>query len=233
LFIPETLRKLWIAIGFFAGYALLPPFIMVRRVFLDRRLRFLLICLAAAMAGMLIQIYLIPHYLAPFTALFYALGLQAMRHLRVWRPEGRPVGLAVLRLTIAACVLLIAVRLFAVPLGVSVPEWPAGNWSLMWFGPEHFGTERDQIEKQLEALLGKQLAIVRYSKEREPLDQWTYNSADINGAKVVWAGEVDPASDNDLLIHYGNRQAWLIEPDTRPVRVSPFRFQVKSTPSLH
>jgi len=103
----------------------------------------------------------------------------------------------------------------------------------MWFGPEHFGVERDRIEKQLEALPGKQLAIVRYAREREPLDQWTYNSADLSRSKVIWAGEVDPASDRDLLFKYGNRQAWLIEPDTRPVRVSPYPLQVQATSSQH
>ena len=66
---------------------------MMRRVFLDRRIRFLVVCVLVLTAGMAIEIFMIPHYLAPFTAAFYAIGLQAMRHLRVWKPEGKPVGL--------------------------------------------------------------------------------------------------------------------------------------------
>ncbi|MGI8770917.1 MAG: hypothetical protein ACR2JE_05735, partial [Acidobacteriaceae bacterium] len=66
---------------FFTGIALLLPLIMMRRVLMDRRTRFLVLCLPVLMAGMLCQIFLISHYLAPFTAVFYAVGLQAMRHL--------------------------------------------------------------------------------------------------------------------------------------------------------
>ena len=72
---------------------------MVRRVFLDRRLRFLIVCVLVLAAGMAIEIYLLPHYVAPLTAAFYAIGLQMMRHLRLWKPEGKPVGLTLVRLT--------------------------------------------------------------------------------------------------------------------------------------
>jgi hypothetical protein len=42
---------------------------------------------------MTIQVFLLPHYFAPFTAAFDAIGLQAMRHLRLWKPQGRQAGL--------------------------------------------------------------------------------------------------------------------------------------------
>ena len=58
----------------------------------------------------------LPHYVAPFTAAFYAIGLQAMRHLRLWKPEGKPVGLAMVRFAVTVCVLLAGVRVFAAPL---------------------------------------------------------------------------------------------------------------------
>ena len=82
-----------ISIQFFSGIALLSPLIMLRRVFFDRRIRFLVLRLLVLTVGIAIQIFLVPHYLAPFTAAFYAIGLQAMRHLRFWGPENKPVGL--------------------------------------------------------------------------------------------------------------------------------------------
>ena len=45
------------------------------------------------------EIFLIPHYMAPFTAAIYALGLQAMRHMRQWRPGDQTVGITLTRLT--------------------------------------------------------------------------------------------------------------------------------------
>jgi hypothetical protein len=224
LFVPKTVNKIWLAVEFYASYALLPPLMMLPLLRRDRRTRLLMVCLLVLMAGAVVMVYLIPHYLAPFTAAFYAIGLQCMRHLRVWTPEDRPAGMAMVRLTVTVCFVLTAVRVFSTPLKVTGPEWPAGNWVLSWFGPEHFGTERAQIESYLEHQPGKQLAIVRYASKHQPLDQWVYNSADIDGSKVVWAGEVDSTSDRELLDYYQDRKVWLVEPDSTPARIFPYRL---------
>ena len=221
-FVPSNLKTAWRNTQFFAGFALLPPLLMLPRLFLDRRIRFLMLCVLVLMAASSIMMYVLPHYLAPFTAAFYAIGLQAMRHLRLWAPEGRPAGAAIVRLTVTLCVMLAGLRLFAGPLELGVPQWSSGGWFWTWAGPEHFGTERAGIENYLEHLPGKQLAIVRYAHKRVPQDQWVYNSADIDVSKVVWAGEVDPGSDRELLNYYCDRKAWMIEPDQTPARVSPY-----------
>jgi hypothetical protein len=231
-FVPKTAGKIFLAFGFFASYTLLPPLIMLPRVFRDRRLRFLVICVLVLIAGIVVMIYLIPHYLAPFTAAFYAIGLQCMRHLRLWTPEGKPAGMAMVRLTVTVCFVLAAVRVFSTPLKVTGPEWPAGNWVLSWGGPEHFGTERAQIEAYLEHQPGKQLAIVRYASKREPLDQWVYNAADIEGAKVVWADDDGSVGDRELLKYYHDRKMWLVEPDSTPARISPYPLP-SATAALH
>jgi hypothetical protein len=146
----HTLIKAVAGTLFFCGVALLPPLLMFRRVLRDRRTRFLVQCMGVMIAGLIVQIFLIPHYLAPFTAVFYALGLQAMRHLRLARIDGRPVGLGWVRLTVTLCVLLAGVRLFAVPLHLSIPEWPVSKWNDNWYGPDEFGKERAHIETGLE-----------------------------------------------------------------------------------
>jgi hypothetical protein len=224
-FVPYTLEKAGFTILFYAGFLLLIPMLMVRRIFLDRRIRFLVVCVLILAAGLIIEIYLLPHYVAPFAAAFYAIGLQAMRHLRVWRPEGKPVGLALVRFTVTACILLAGLRLFAQPLGMAPPEWPPSNWNFTWFGPEHFGTERAQIETQLEQRPGLQLVIVRYASDHYPLDEWVYNRADIDASKVVWAREMDIGNNLDLIRYYKDRTVWLVEPDATPARVSPYPFE--------
>ncbi len=123
---------------FYSGLVLLLPLIMLRRVFLDRRIRFLVICMLVLIAGMLIEIFLVPHYLAPFTAVFYAIGLQAMRHLRVWKPDGRPVGLTLVRLIVTLCVVLAGLQVFAAPLHLRGAVWPA--WAPEWYGEGNSGS---------------------------------------------------------------------------------------------
>ncbi len=221
-FFTETSLKAIRCFEFFAGFALLPPLIMMRRVFLDRRIRFLVLCLLILAAGMVIEIYLVAHYLAPFTAAFYAIGLQAMRHLRVWSPGGQPVGVTMVRLTIVFCIVLAGLRLFTGPLHIVIPEWPASEWADKWYGPEHFGVQRAQVEAGLEQLPGKQLAIVRYFPGHVQLDEWVYNRADIDGSKVVWAREMSAADNLELIHYYHDRKVWLVEPDAQPATVSPY-----------
>ena len=232
-FVPTLLMKSMIAIRFFAGIALLLPLVMFRRALADQRIRFLVLCLAVLMAGMIIEIFLIPHYLAPFTAVFYAIGLQAMRHLRVWSPEGKPVGLAMVRLTVVICLAMAGLRLFAAPLNLQVGEWPAAKWSGMWYGPEHFGVERARIQSQLEQLPGNQLVLVRYSEIHNPLDEWVYNSASIDSSKVVWAREMDSENNLELQHYYRDRKVWLVEPDTTPASVTPYPVATQQSTAAH
>jgi hypothetical protein len=224
-YLPHTLAKAGFAFIFFAAFALWPPLIMVHRVFLDRRVRLLVVAMLILTAGMAIEIYMLAHYLAPFIAAFYAIGLQAMRHLRVWKPEGKPSGLAMVRLTMTVLVLMAGIRVFAEPLRMAPPEWTPGNWNFTWYGPEHFGVERGQIESWLEQQPGKQLVIVRYFGNHYPLDEWVYNRADIDGSKVVWAREMDAKDNLELIHYYGDRRVWLVEPDAIPARITPYPMQ--------
>jgi hypothetical protein len=221
-FLPSTLDKAAVAILFYAGPALFFPLIFMRRIFLDRRIRFLVLCTLVLMAGMVIEIYLMAYYLAPFTAALYAIALQAMRHMRVWKPEGRPVGVTLLRFLIFVCVSLAIMRPFARTFHLAPPEWPPSNWNVSWTGPEHYGVERTRVEAQLSKLPGDQLAIVRYSSDHHALDEWVYNDADIDGSKVVWAREMDAADNLQLTHYYRNRTVWLVEPDATPARISPY-----------
>jgi hypothetical protein len=221
-FATQTVVKAARAILFFAGFALLAPLVMMGRVLRDRRTRFLVICMLCLMAGMVIEVFMIPHYLGPFTLVFYALGLQAMRHLRVWRRSDTGAGKTLVRFSVAVCVLMAGLRLFAVPLHFAIPEWPASEWSTYWFGPQHFGVERAAIEAQLEKLPGQQLVLVRYTDDHNPLDEWVYNGADIDGSKVVWAREMGGADNEELFHYYAGRKVWLIEPDASPAKVSTY-----------
>jgi hypothetical protein len=232
-FLPETLFKILRTFEFYAGLVLLVPLIMIRRVFLDRRIRFLVLCVLLLAAGMVIEVFLIPHYVAPFTAAFYAIGLQAMRHLRVWTPGGQPVGTTIVRLMVAICVLLAGVRLFPGPLKIALAQWPASAWTDRWYGPDHFGTERARVEAEMEHMAGRQLILVRYSARHNPLNEWVYNGPDIDDSKVVWAREMDGAHNLELVHYYPDRKVWLVEPDALPAVVMPYPSPQEQAGDLH
>lgn len=210
---------------FFTGISLLVPLVMVRRIFWDRRMRFLAVCVLVLAGGTAIEIYFEAYYLAPFIAALYGVGLQMMRHLRVWKLGRNPVGLALVRFIVATCVVMAGVRMLAEPLHLEPPEWDPGQWNLVWYGPQHFGAERAQIEARLSQLPGGQLAIVRYWGNHYPVDEWVYNGADIDRSRVVWARDMGPMENRELIRYYGNRKVWLVEPDATPARVTPYPMQ--------
>ncbi len=71
--------------------------------------------------------------------------------------------------------------------------------------------------------------IVRYKPDHEVLEEWVYNEADIDGSKVVWARDMDTAKNNELIDYYKDRRLWLLEPDEKPVRVTPYVPDIPST----
>jgi hypothetical protein len=176
---------------------------------------------------LLIEVFMLPHYLAPFTAAFYALGLQAMRHLRVWSPNRRPVGLAMVRLTVALCVLLAGGRLVAEQVHLDLGGWP----SIAWYGSSDRGVVRARVDEQLQHLPGKQLAIVRYKPEHDPRIEWVYNTADIDHSKVIWARETDEADMQPLLRYYNDRNVWLVQPDSSASVLIPYTVGAGQRPS--
>ena len=221
-FVPATLRKAAGVVVFFAAFALLPPLILMHRVFLDRRIRLLAVCVGVAAVSMVIGVFTFAHYLAPFTAAFYALALQAMRHLRLWEPKGRPVGKTMVRLSIAVCVVTGALSILAAPLHVKLPAWPRVGWTTAWQSTGHDGLERARVSALIEQEPGSQLAIVRYGKGHNPLDEWVYNGADLDQSKVIWARDGEPAAIQELVEYYQHRKVWLVEPDAVPATVIPY-----------
>jgi hypothetical protein len=219
-YFPSVVGKFEFATLFLAGFVLLPPLIMCRRVLLDRRVRFLVVCAGMLVVSLMTESFFIPHYLAPFTATLYALGLQAMRHLRVWQPGRAPVGRAMVRLITATCVLIAVFTIVGAALSLH-----ASGPSLQQQQP---GSARAQIQTRLEALPGRQLIFVRYLPTHDPTDDWIYNRADLHNAKIIWAWDMGPAANLELMRYYSGRKAWLVEPDTNPAMLLPYSFSAQT-----
>jgi hypothetical protein len=231
-FLPDLLIRGGRVLYFYAGILLLPPLFMMRRVLLDRRVRFLVLCVLILIAGASMEIFFIPYYLGVYVAAFYVLGLQAMRHLRLWRPGDNPVGLALVRFTVVLCILLGVIRVFAGPLHIGLAQNKGGEWAAEWYGPGPWGAARARIEDTLDQMPGGQLAIVHYSPGHDPTDEWVYNTAGINNSRVIWARDMGPAQNLDLIHFYKNRTVWLVQPDQNPAEVTPYSVaeEVNSAP---
>jgi hypothetical protein len=82
---------------------------------------------------------------------------------------------------------------------------------------------RKPVEKQLAALPGEHLVLVRYSKDHNSGEEYVYNDSDIDDAKTVWAREIPGMDLGPLLNYFRNRDVWVYEPDKDDSTVSPYR----------
>jgi len=208
LYLGPKFRHLW---GFFLGAGLSLPLLMFgRRVFNDRRMRGLLLPTVLTLAAVLMEPWSVPHYLAPATGAILALTVQAIRHLRVWRPAGMFLSRAVL----AMLVLSVMVR--------ATHLLPAGNSPISWCCVSPGNVDRANLLKSLEQRPGRQLVIVRYGPTHYFHTEWVYNEADIDHAKVVWARDMTAPENRELIAYFHDRNVLLLEPDAQPVKVTTY-----------
>ena len=179
------------------------PFVSRTPALRDRRIRMLTPAFALAITGLAVELWFSPHYAAPITCLLYAILLQSMRHLRLWRVEAQPSGQFLVRALPCLCFLMLVIRL-AGPV-ISQTDFP-----------------RPQIAENLARQGGQHLAIVRYTSDHDSKLDWVYNEANIDKAAIVWAREMDEVRTRKLIDYFAGRQIWLIEPDYDPPKVSPY-----------
>ncbi len=148
------------------------------------------------------------HYAAAIMPLIYLRCLQSVDRLRRWRPNSRPVGIA-----------LAAVLLALIPVQFGRDVWKLfadGEYAPPMAQPYH------NIVRQLEALPGRHLVLVRYSADHDVFQEWVYNRADIDAARIVWAREMGAAEDAALIRYFHDRRIWLLEPDRSPPKLAPY-----------
>ncbi len=106
-------------------------------------------------------------------------------------------------------------------------------WYTRSFFEQSVPDPRVAVSQQLVRSPGKQLVFVRYWPQHIFQNEWVYNEADIDHARVVWARDLGPAEDQKLLHYYADRTAWLLEPDAVPARLSPYHAGEDAAENQH
>lgn len=159
-----------------------------------RSLRFLFATLSAVIGAALLTSASYPHYVAPVASLFYVVVGASLAHLHRKARRNRSTNLAIvvtLMLVILAPVLLARVSA----------------------SPYQFAHDRAAIARELQSRQEKSLVFVKYSATHNLLEEWVYNRANIDSAKVAWARFMSPAQNRRLIDYFSDRKVWLIEPD--------------------
>jgi hypothetical protein len=196
------------SIYFWSGALLLLPGLPF--VFFDRKMRLPLLIFLLGTAAFLSSIWSFPHYAAPLTCVIYLLLVQAIRHLRTIRLGGRPLGLA---FSWAIVFLLATDGALSVQQHICDPlEWTCQG-----------DPGRAAIAKDLSRAPGKHLIVVSYLSDHNLDDEWVYNGAEIDTAKVLWARDIDPAQNAKLFAYFSDRHIWFVNPDINNSDLIPYQ----------
>lgn len=186
---------------FYLSPILTLPFLASRYLLHDRKMRIPLLMLGVFAAGLLVETWTLPHYFAPATCLLYLIVLQCMRHLRFWKPNNRPTGLALIRAVPILCFAMVIIRLVAIATHTRIESaWPRGN------------LDRVRVIAELEKRPERHLVIVGYGANHDVDHEWVYNSADIDDAKIVWARDMG-SRNQELLQYFKDRKVWRLNGD--------------------
>lgn len=155
------------------------------------------------LAALCFERWLQPHYLAPAAGvitLLTAIGFRAMD------------------------------RRLALALAIAAIGLKAWTWKPKYFTGYDvaFVAERQRVTGELSRIAGKDLVLVRYSPRHSVFDEWVYNRADIDSSDIVWAREMSPADDREIVAHFRNRKAWILDADAAPARLIPYEPRPES-----
>lgn len=152
-------------------------------------------------------VYFHPHYLAPVAPLIFLLAVECIRRMAACARRAGTRGRALVYALVASYFVCFAL---AASLHAAKPA-------------EGMGWQRARVAARLEQAPGQHLVLVRYGPRHVVHDEWVYNAADIDAARVVWAKDLGPEKNRKLLDYFKDRKAWLLEPDASPPRMKPYR----------
>jgi hypothetical protein len=176
-------------------------------VIFPRERRIFAVYLLAGVAGLYL-INFVPwvntHYMAcllPIAILLAALCARGvmqwvMRSLNLRNSHDRIAALA-----LGSMVACQSIWLYQVTSGLAQDQQlPCNAWAI----------QRQEVVRELEAISGNHLVIVRYHPNHNAHQEWVFNSCDPIQSKIVWARwseELNP----HLIRDYPNRRIWILE----------------------
>jgi hypothetical protein len=232
---PETvttyLLRLEYRVRYYRFFFLAPLYLaLVAFLFRLREYRFLWVAMTAALFALGTNFFpaFQVHYVAGIACLFVLMTVTGLETLGRVTIGGLPAGPDAMRLVAGLCA---AHFLFWYGLhlvdrwDVSTAMRPYETWDAINHGnPER----RVYVNRKLAAIPGKLLVFVRYLPRHIFQDEWVYNAADIDGARVVFARDLGTEENEQLRQYFPDRAVWLLEPDYPAPQVTRFPRPIPS-----
>jgi hypothetical protein len=191
-------HRMTVTLFFFLGIAGAVPLLVTRAAIRDPWVRFAAATFLVVASGHFFILPWFAHYAAPALAACVLLGVQGQRLLRASRyrrGDSGPASGAGRSWFAAAC--LVQVAVFA----AQIPAYRADAAS-----PSR---QRARIAWEMEHRPGRHLLLLSHPASYG--NDWTYNRADVDKSKVVWANDLGDDANEELLAYYPDRTVWRVE----------------------
>jgi hypothetical protein len=209
---PETiasyLQRLEYRVRFYRFFFLAPLYVALPFFFARmREWRFVWVALTLLLFALGVNFYPFfePHFIAAETCLFVLVSITGLQQLSKWNDAG-------------SIIIFLCFAHFVF-------------WYARSFTDRLNPDPRAAIHQQLALAPGKQLVFVRYWPQHIFQNEWVYNEADIDHARIVWARDLGSTEDQKLLHYYADRTAWLLEPDAMPPQLSAYHVEEQPKPA--
>jgi hypothetical protein len=221
----DTLRRFFERLEYrvrFYRFFFLPSLYLALLFFLpalrDYKFLWILLTLLLFAIGCNFYPFFFPHYIAAVTCLFVLMSVIGLQRLSQWR-----AGQEATRLIVILCI-----AHFVFWYGLHVFDDKEFSLALRrfetWDAINHRNPERRiAINQELAQIPGKLLVFVRYAAQHPFQDEWIYNAADIDGARIVWARDLGEPENTQLRGYYPDRTVMLLDPDFRPPRLGLYQ----------
>ena len=219
---PETLQSFLLRLEYrvrFYRFFFLPPLLLTLPFFLlaafrDRQLAWVALTLLLFALGINFFPAFQFHYLAAVTCLFVLATIAGLQRLARLSPDA------------ARYLIYLSIAWFAFWYTLHVFDTRDFSQAVRayetWNGLNHRNPERRiVVNAELAQIPGELLVFVHYSPQHIFQDEWVYNAADIDHARIVWARDLGAEENQKLRAYYPDRSLWLLEPDIAPPRLTP------------
>ncbi len=202
------LGKYFLSWLFFFGAGLSPVFLFAHQILASRRMRIVWIALGVVLLAVATEQSGYPHYFSPVAPAVFLLLVQGLRYRAHCRIRRAPIGAAVVRCVIPILCVVLAVRAATMSPRSAPSDTP--NYH-SWCCVDVRQKDREPYARKLEALPGNHLVIVTNHLETYETSEWVYNDPDIDHAKVVWARDMGPEKNRELLNYFRGRHVWRLQ----------------------
>ena len=216
-FIFDKSLRMW-QFGMGVSLTVLPLFfpLVYRREKNQVPVRFLFVLVATTIGGLMLYGFYNSTHLAIIFSAILILLTSALRYLSTWKRASSGAGQRLSRCILVTLLLVPIVPVIVKLLAAKGPPTIANRFNRLWITREFvsppWSIRRAAIINELQGKGGAHLIFVRYPQGHNFGEEWNYNSADIDRSTVVWAREVDPATDRELIQYFRNRTVWILEP---------------------